>query len=92
MTEKKLRSRRAKALRKQIKGLNFISSISLIKKIHYWDEFVSILEADGYSVEINIDYWCPDDWAPIGKMVIYKNEVPVGNLEYDCCGIKVDPC
>ena len=90
MTNKKQRTAKARTLRRMVKGLTLPQSIQLVKAVSDTFMFLDLLKGYGFRYEETVTGHCPSDGAPEGYYAVIKNDVPVGWVPFNCCGIYIE--
>lgn len=90
MTNKKQRTIRAKSLRRMVKGVTLPQSIQLVRAMSNELDFISLLKGYGFSTEYVVTGHCPSDGGPEGYYAVTKNNILVGRVPFNCCGIYIE--
>jgi len=89
MTNKKQRTLRARTLRRMVKGVTLPQSIQLVKTVSDTFMFLDLLKLYGFQYDDVVTGHCPPDGGPEGYYSVSKNNVPVGRIPFNCCGIYI---
>ena len=90
MTNKKQRTRKARTLRRIIKGVTLPQSIRLVRAMSNEVQFIDSLRSFGFSLEYVVTGHCPSDGGPEGYYAVSKNNVPAGKIPFNCCGAYIE--
>lgn len=89
MTLKKQRTLKARTLRRMVKGVTLPQSIQLVKAVSDIFMFLDLLKSYGFRYDDIVTCHCPSDGAPEGYYAVTKNNIPVGRIPFNCCGIYI---
>ena len=90
MTNKKQRTAKARTLRRMVKGVTLPQSIRLVRAMSNELDFIDLLRGYGFSLDYIVTGHCPSDGGPEGYYAVTKNNVPVGRIPFNCCGIYIE--
>lgn len=90
MTQKRLRSRVARSLRRSLR-VDFITSQRLARLVikDRTIDFIDALRDLGYVVDTVVLDTCPHDDGWVGYYSVYQNDQYLHNFPFNCCGLQV---
>ena len=87
MTNKKQRTIKARTLRHIVRGVTLPQSIQLIKAVSNTFMFLDLMKRYGFQYDEVVTGHCPSDGGPEGYYTVTKNNILVGRIPFNCCGI-----